>query len=216
MQLTMDCCGEKYSNQFDLKLAQAELAGYRKGEIKKNSRPLLEALIGIKPVGASVLDIGGGIGALDFELFKVGISNTIHVELSEPFSTVFRQEAERRSLQDKVQCYQGDFLQLRDKIENVDLVCLDKVICCYQHYESLIALSASKSQKWYAYVIPRDVWWVKFAESLKTFFQRFMSNPFLTYVHPVAAIEQLVIASGFRKISEHRGMIWQTTVYERV
>lgn len=63
----MQSCCEPYSKKFDSKVAESELVDYRKGIIKKNSQPLIGALTKLIPHGAEVLDIGGGIGVIDFE-----------------------------------------------------------------------------------------------------------------------------------------------------
>ncbi len=197
-------------------MAQAELEDYRKSIIKKNSRPLIEALKKLKLAGAEVLDIGGGSGVIDFELFKAGIKKAIHVELSEAYALCFREEAARQLLSEKIISLQGDFLDHHQHIEPVDLVCLDKVICCYQNYNDLVTLSARKAKRWYAYVIPRDVWWVKLFDGLKKLFQLFSRDAFNTYVHPVAEIENLVAAEGFQKIMEHRNREWLTVIHQRI
>lgn len=212
---SIQCC-EAFTKKFNDQVAREELEDYRKKIIKKNSRPLIQALMNLNPAGAEILDIGGGVGVIDFELFKAGIKKAIHIEMSEAYGRAFREEAERQSLGDKVISLHGDFLTLHHQIETVDLVCLDKVICCYPNYRDLVTLSAAKASRWYAFVIPRDVWWVKVFAGLKEFFQLFSSNAFRTYIHPEADIGRLVVSAGFEKIQEQKNREWLTVIYQRV
>jgi hypothetical protein len=59
----MQSCCEPYSKKFDNKVAESELADYRKGIFKKNSQLLIRALTKLIPAGAEVMDIGGGLPA---------------------------------------------------------------------------------------------------------------------------------------------------------
>ena len=46
-------------------------------------------------------------------------------------------------------------------IDQADLVVLDKVICCYPDFHTQIGSAATKAEKWIAYSLPVDIWWVK-------------------------------------------------------
>jgi magnesium-protoporphyrin O-methyltransferase len=50
----------------------------------------------------------------------------------------------------------GDFVALASELPSVDIVTLDRVICCYPHMEALVAGSASKARRLYGAVFPRE------------------------------------------------------------
>jgi cyclopropane fatty-acyl-phospholipid synthase-like methyltransferase len=210
----MDCC-TLYSEKFNAKDAQREIRDYRLGKIKKNSRPLIQALTQLNLEGASLLDIGGGVGVLVFELVKKGISHATLIELSEAYLHAFREECIRQGLTNTVVSVQGDYTMLHSKAGAADLVCLDKVICCYADYVELVSNSCRNAKRWYAYVIPRDVWWVKLVAGISDRFRKLTGDPFQTFVHPQSEIEKLVMREGFHKLNEQKNREWLTVLYER-
>lgn len=211
----MDCCNQLYSKKFDEKRARDEIRDYRTGNIKKNSRPLLNILSNLNLHGLTLLDIGGGIGVLSFELLKQGVSHSTHIELSESYCKAFQDESVKRNVSQKVSSVQGDFTNLHDKVGPADLVCLDKVICCYSNFTDLVIRSSKNARRFYAYVIPRDVWWVKIVEKISGCLKTVIRDPFRTYIHPQKEIEELVLDNGFTKLFEVQNREWLTVVFER-
>lgn len=213
----MTCCNAKiYNDAFDAKTAQQELEDFRKKGPKKNSRPLIRLLKQMDIKNASLLDIGSGVGAVIFELFECGISNAVYTDYSSAYHAAFREEAKTRSLEKVTESFVGDFLETHQNIKKADLVTLDKVICCYENYEDLVKLSVQKALKWYAYSIPRDVWWVKWVHVLTEKMKVLKGNTFRTYVHPAGKIEQIIIENGFKKIHDLNKMEWQTCIFEKI
>jgi 16S rRNA G966 N2-methylase RsmD len=208
------CCTD-YQTTFDRKLAETELADYRSKGLKKMTRPLVDALQKRDLHGLSLLDIGGGIGAIVFELMKTGVSSATNVEISQAYLDVFEKEAARCGLSENTQSLPGDFLDLAPQIEPADIVTLDKVICCYPDYEALVRLSIEKANKYYAFILPQDKWWVKLVEFFEQPRRRWQGKTCKTFVHPVAKIEQLVAAAGFRKIEQITQREWLIVVFEK-
>lgn len=210
------CCDLKYQNEFDLERAREELANYGAKGIKKNSRPLMAVVRGLPVRDSTLLDIGGGVGAVTFELFGEGIKSATHVDISAAYVQTFLAEAGRRGLDRRVASLQGDFVDLHDQVEPADLVTLDKVICCYEDYEQLVTHSASKARRWYAYSLPRDRWWVHLVHRLEEgIVNRLRGKKFRSFVHPTRAIEQLLEDQGFRKIRQGYQREWEAVVFER-
>lgn len=213
----MSCCQNNlYNNTFDRKRAQEELENYRASGPKKNSLPLINFLKKLDLKEATVLDIGSGVGAMILELFDQGVSHVSYNDFSIAYSEAFQEEVRKREIDNPVELYLGDFLDAHQKIETADLVSLDKVICCYENYEELVTLSVQKARKWYAYSVPRDVWWVKVVHYFEQKIKWIKGNPFRTYVHPTSEIEIIISNHGFRKIYNHFSREWQTVVFEKL
>ena len=62
------------------------------------TRVLLEAVKGSGIAGASLLDIGGGVGAIQHDLLKSGASTATSVDVSGAYIAAARSEAERQGL----------------------------------------------------------------------------------------------------------------------
>jgi len=209
------CCQNCYDVVFDRKKALEDLESYRKGGIKKNSLHLLQALKALPLEGHSLLDIGGGIGALIFELAGRGIREATHIELSSAYAEVFLEQVKEQKISIPIQNGVGDFISLAAQVEPASLVTLDKVICCYEEFEALVRTSVGKAQRWYAYTVPRDLWWVRWANQLERLAWIVKGKPLKTYVHPTARIEELVCLAGFRKISQAYQREWMAVLYEK-
>ncbi len=214
--MPQDCCKKMYDGFFDQKVANRQLEHYLRKGVKGNTRPLVNALKKLSLKGYSLLDIGGGVGEIVFELDKKGIDRISHVDLSTAYANAFLSEVKKRDMADRVTTFQGDFVDLHAEIGQADVVTLDKVICCYEDFEHLVDYSAAKARKIYAYTIPRDAWWVKVGLQLGLLIQKLRRDPFRPFVHPVEKIEERLERAGLRKVHESKRLIWMTSVYERL
>ena len=210
-----ECCKIQYDREFDEQYAKKDLIRYRAHGLKKNSQPLFKLIEAVDLAGMSLLDIGGGIGSLSFELLKNGISKSTIIDISEAHIHICRQESCRLGLQDRIQCMQGDFLDEVGSLPSADLVVLDKVICCYAAYELLVKDSICKSKRWYAFSIPRDIWWVHLGQWLEKLWLQIKGRHFPTFIHPVFEIERIITTSGFHKIAQSNYKEWTMMLYER-
>ncbi|UCC73007.1 MAG: methyltransferase domain-containing protein [Gemmatimonadota bacterium] len=80
--------------------------------------------------GATLLDIGGGVGVIQHELLDAGARGATGVEAVPRYLAAARGEAERRGHAERVDLVLGDFVELAGAIEPADMVTLDRVICC--------------------------------------------------------------------------------------
>lgn len=210
-----DCCHLSYQNEFDNSNAKKELENYRRNDLKKSSRALLEVVKKLPLQGKALLDIGGGIGVIPLELFREGIHQTTHIEISEASRQAFLLEAKRQAIIDKVESKCGDFLDIHHHVNTADLVTLDKVICCYENYQDLVKESVAKARLWYVYSIPRDVWWVRLVHRAEQWVRKWQGKYFRSYIHPSAKIEKLVQAAGFQKVQQRHQREWLIVVFEK-
>ena len=212
----MTCCHfPGLEEVFDRKLASRELEKYRKKGPDKTTRLLVDAIqaTGIKDL--KLLDIGGGIGVIQNELLKAGLSHATEVEGSSAYLEAAKKEAERQGYLDEVNFIQGDFVEMVKEIPSADIVTLDKVICCYPDLRTLVGLSSQKAGKIYGVIYPVDTWWMKFGVRIPNFFFKIKDNPFRLYVHPTQAIEALIRKSGFKRKFYCKLFMWHVAVYQR-
>ena len=212
----MNCCQcQGMEEQFNQKLAKRELQKYRKKGPGKPTRILLEAIQTSGVEGLTLLDIGGGVGAIQSELFKSGLSQATEVEGSSAYLEAAKKEAERQGYLDEVNFIQGDFVEMVKEIPSADIVTLDKVICCYPDLQTLVGLSSQKAGKIYGVIYPVDTWWMKFGVRIPNFFFKIKHNPFRLYIHPTQAIEALIRKSGFKRKFYCKLFRWHVAVYQR-
>lgn len=213
----MRCCRlEDYSNHFDEQKAIDDLNDYRQNGVKRSSRPLFTLIEHISISDLSLLDIGGGVGVIVFELLKRGISSVSFNDISPPYVHQFQKELERLKVEQKVDSRIGDFTDIHTSFDMADIVTLDKVICCYPDYKSLVAHSSAKARRWYLINIPRNNWWVFLSMRFDYYWQWCTrGSAFLTYLHPVKGIEEQLTGMGFKKVKENKQREWVALLFER-
>ena len=98
----MSCCSHcrDAGTFFDHKTARKELRRYIKKGPKKSTRLLLDQIRKSEVTGKTLLDIGGGVGSITFELMRAGISRSVHVDASEAYLKAVKIEAQKRYLKD--------------------------------------------------------------------------------------------------------------------
>ena len=212
------CCsafGDVADEFFSQQMAARDLARYRRTGPGPTTRLMLE---GITAAGASkgvLLDVGAGVGSLTFELLERGVTQAIAIDASAAYIRAATEEAARRRRTDALQFVHGDFLAEASQLPLANVVTLDRVVCCYPHYEPLLQQAANHATDWLALSYPRDMWFPRAVMSLENARRRWKRSPFRTFVHSAAAMEQVVRQSGFDLVSRRRTWMWSIDVLRR-
>ena len=202
--------------QFDHAEAARKLADYQKKGPAATTRILVAALKEAGVAGATLLDIGGGIGAVQLELLQAGVRSAVSVEASTGYIETAEQEVQRRGLHDRVQFKHGDFVALAADVPPVDIVTLDRSLCCYPDMPALVGLSADRARRLYALVYPRDTWWLRAGMTAANGLQRLRGAAFRGFVHPTQAVEAALHDRGLRRRFHRLSGIWQIVVFARL
>lgn len=214
----MSCCeAPAWANQFNRRTALRDLRAYRKHGPAATTRALIDALVrtGRGVEQSTLLDIGGGVGAIQLALLRAGAREAIDVDVSAPYLDAAREEAARRAVGERIRFQLGDFVDLAPEIPVVDIVTLDRVVCCYAQVEPLVRLSAERARRLYGLVYPRDRWLMRAVVRIENMFRRLWRNPFRSYVHSVAAMDALIRSLGFTRRYQVRTFGWEVAVYEK-
>ncbi len=165
--------------------------------------------------GATVLDIGGGIGVIDQELLRAGASRATLADASGASLAVAREAASAAGLADRMTFVQGDAVRRADVIGPADVVTLDRVICCYRDVESLVRLSAGWAGRLYGIVLPRDRWVVRVAIALESAWFWLTRRPYRPYAHPNRFVDALAVAEGLEPLAEAGTFFWRVALFRR-
>ncbi len=213
----MDCCSIKvYDDQFSSRVAAQELRHYREHGPRKETRLLLDAIQAQGLHSATLLDIGGGIGAIQHELVKAGVvSRVTDVDAAAPYLNTARAEAERRQYAERARYLRGDFVDLAPTIDTADIVTLDRVICCYPDMQALVQRSAERARRIYGVVYPRGGWAFRAAGYPINGLLRLLRQPLPVYIHATRAVDGLVRANGLTPVFYRKTLLWQVVVYIR-
>lgn len=201
--------------QFGAGHAAKDLERYHRQGPDRTTRLLLDALKTQGVDGATILDVGAGIGVIHHELLDAGARSAIHVDATDANIDAAEHEAKQRDHLERVTFVRGDFVQLAHEIAEADVVTLDRVICCYDDMEQLVTTSATKARRFYGAVYPRERWVNKLWVALGNFGRRIVRNPFRTYVHSIAAIDDVLKGQGLQRRSVKDTFVWRVAVYAR-
>ena len=200
---------------FDRGRARKDLKRYRKKGPTAPTRLLLDLVAESGVRGRSVLDIGGGVGAVQHELLARGAAQVVNVDASPAYQEANRDEARVRGHEGRVEYLLGDFVELAPRLAAADVVTLDRVLCCYPDMPALVDASADRALRTWGFVSPREVWWVRAALAAANLAVRLTGNPFRVYVHPLDAVDRRLRGRGFGPPRMGRRGMWEVRVYER-
>jgi hypothetical protein len=212
----MDCCQcQAIESLFDTRLAKWELKRYHKRGAAKTTQVLVEALRKEGIAGETLLDIGGGIGAIQLAMLKAGVASATDVDASSSYIAVARAEAESEGFGDRVRYLHGNFLDIAPEVGAADVVTLERVICCFPDMPGMVGRSAERAGKLYGLVYPRDTWWMRFAARVENLIARLRRPGFYFYVHRTAAVEGALRNAGLERRFKRNVGLWQVAVFAR-
>lgn len=212
----MPCCrGQDYDRLFGAKTARKELRAYRKRGPRGATARLLKLLQASSPKDASLLDIGGGVGVITQEMLTAGASQVTSIDASEAYHATTRGIASERGYTSRWTSINGDFVECAPDVAPVDIVTLDKVICCYPDMPVLVSVSAAKAKRLYGIVVPKDDWWIRAAARVGNLVLRILRFEFQGFIHPLAEIDAAVEGAGLRMRSTASYWIWTVRLYAR-
>jgi len=215
----MACSGCDFEHasdrQFNVAKAAAELQAYRTGRLGLTSRLLRDGIVDAELNQGTLIDVGGGVGPLTFELLTRGISRAIVVEASAAYVASAIEEAMRRGFADRTEVVHGDFLRVAGSLPSGDVVTLDRVVCCYPAYERLLEQALSHAERAVALSYPRDRWYVRLGMWLENA-KRARGSGFRTFVHPPMRIQDLIQRAGFTLTRRRMTLMWTIDIFTRL
>jgi len=215
----MSACCSTYGNiagaHFDEKIAKRDLENYRKNGPGPTARLLRDMLLETGAVDGTLLDVGSGVGALSFELLERGIDRATAVDASSAYLTAAGQEATRRDRLRAIELRHGDFVHVASRIPPATLVTMDRVICCYPTFESLLKEAVGHAERYFAYSYPRDLWHVRAAIAGENGVRRLRGSLFRAFVHPVRQMTHTIDHAGFCLVARRETWQWSADVWVR-
>jgi len=196
--------------------ARRELRRYRRKGATGTTRMLLDTIIRQGIEGRTFMDIGGGVGVIQHELMAVGAAAGVNADASPAYLAAARSEATSRGYADRMTYVEGDFVELTPDLPDVDIVALDRVICCYHDMPALVDTSASRARRVYGVVIPRDESrLMRLGIAVINLGQRLRRRPFRVFAHARVDLERRLGDLGFARIYHGTSFLWQVLVFTR-
>ena len=176
---------------------------------------MVEYLVSRGVEGADVLEVGGGVGAIQIALLKAGVARTVSIELSPGYEEAAQSLAQEEGFEDRITRRLGDFVELHDDVDRADIVVMNRVVCCYPWMERMMEAAVGKTGKYLALAFPREKWWMRFGLGLGNMYMRLRRCDFRAFVHSVAEIESIATRAGLVVRHTDNNLAWQALVLER-
>ncbi len=211
-----DCCTPKgYRQIFSEKNARGEAKRYRRKGLDGISRRIADLLKERDVDGRTLLEVGGGIGAIQIELLKAGIARSTNVELTPTYEEAADQLVREAGLADRVERKVTDFAEAVPDVEVADFVVMNRVLCCYPDMPKLAAAAADHARSALVLSFPNSRWWTRFGLTVVNLGFRLFRVQFQVFMHSPKLILATVERHGFTTRFNQRGMVWQVAVLER-
>jgi len=207
-------CGCRGATTCSTREAKADLQRLREHGPDRTTTALLDAILADGVRGATLLDVGGGVGAIQLRLLDEGLASAWSVDASPAYVRLARTEATRRGYRDRTNGRVGDFVQIADEVPAADIVTLDRVVCCYPDPATLVARAAEHARTTVGLVYPRTSWWIRAVSRVaNAVLPRFRQQPI--YIHSDKVVRDPLRAAGFVDRPVARTLIWQVHLYTR-
>jgi len=206
------CCARDYEKVFGRKTAARDARRFRRRGLRGSAKALTELAGDVR--GATVLEIGGGVGAIEIELLEKGATSATNVELAATYEDAARALLAERGLTDRVERRVGDFVAEADTLSAHDVVVMHRVVCCYPDVNALVGAGADHARRRLVLTFPQERRLVRVALSTANAVMRLTGSTFRVYVHPFERMAATAGAHGLGLVERRRsGYVWETAAF---
>ena len=207
-----NCCDPRGCDAFfGDRFARRVAKRYRTRGLDRTARHIVDFLAERGIEGATVLEVGGGVGEIQIELLKRGARRAVNLELSGAYEREARALLEEAGLADRVERRMVDIAVAPESVERADAVVLHRVVCCYPDYERLLCAAADRAGRLLVFSYPRRNPMTRFFVSAQNLAFRVMRREFRTFTHPPARMVEVLGARGLRPAYGEKQVVWQVT-----
>ena len=194
---------------FGARFAKRMAARYRKRGLDATAQAIVDLVTQGGVQGATVLEVGGGVGEIQLELLRRGAASATNLELSPGYEREAAALIEDAGLGGRVHRRLIDIATDPAGVEPADIVVLHRVVCCYPDVAKLLGAAADHARSQLVFSFPprnaasRTVVWMQ---------NRLLGwggRQFRTFAHPPTAMLAVLAEHGLQAAIASRGAVWQ-------
>jgi 2-polyprenyl-3-methyl-5-hydroxy-6-metoxy-1,4-benzoquinol methylase len=210
------CCNSRGCDQFfNRRFARRMAKRYRKRGLDKTARQMVDFAQSQGVGGASVLEIGGGLGEIQLELLERGAARAVNLELSPAYESEAIRLAREAAVEGRVDRRIHDIAVDPDGVEPADVVVLNRVVCCYPDYERLLGAAADHARRLLVFSHPPRNPVSRLVVAAQNAGFRLTGREFRVFTHPPAAMIAVLQRHGLRHTFAHRRIVWHVAGLQR-
>jgi 2-polyprenyl-3-methyl-5-hydroxy-6-metoxy-1,4-benzoquinol methylase len=210
------CCDPGgYDATFDSRFARRRAERYRRRGLDRTGRRIVDLVTGSGIDGASLLEVGGGVGELQIELLRRGAASATNLELSRAYDDEARRLLAETGLTGRVERRIVDLAEEPDAVEPADVVVLNRVVCCYPDMPRLLGAAAAHARRLLVLSHPPRNVLSRAVIGGENLGCRLSGTDFRVFAHPPAAMLAVLAEEGLRPIGRTSGRVWQVSAVAR-
>jgi magnesium-protoporphyrin O-methyltransferase len=196
-------------------MARRAAKRYRNKGVDKTGRQMVAFLERHGIEGASVLEIGGGLGELQIELLKRGAARALNLEMSPAYDEEAARLLREAGVEGRAERRLHDIAADPAGVEPADVVVLHRVVCCYPDYERLLGAAAEHARRLLVFSYPPRNPASRLLIGAQNLFFRLRRMEFRTFAHPPTRMLAVLEERGLRRVYAHHPLVWQIAGLER-
>lgn len=213
----MGCCQARAcgTGRFFSRFAGRYRRRYQRQGLEGSQRQLVQGLQELGIAGASLLEVGCGVGYVHQELLRAGAERALGIDLSAAMLAQAQELAQMGGLAPQVEYRVGDFVDLAPTVSAYEVSILDKVVCCYPDAYTLVTAVAARTRRYCALTYPRDHLLNRAGIALLGIALTLFRNGFRPYFYEPERVADWFRGQGFVRVRATVTPMWLTEIYER-
>ena len=210
------CCDSRgCDGVFGERFARGLAKRYRRRGLRRTEQRIVDDIVARGVDGATVLEIGGGVGELQLELLRAGAARATNLELVDAYDVHARALATEAGLGDRIERRIVDIAADPQEVDPADVVVLHRVVCCYPDAERLLAAAADHANRLLVVSHPPRHAATLALLGLQNALLRVTGKTYRAYLHRPEFMVDVVERHGLRVVGTHHGLVWHVLVLSR-
>lgn len=181
---------------------------YRRRGLDPVASRIVDFLAADGLAGATVLDIGGGVGEIGLELLRRGAASVLTLELSSAYDEAAHRLAREAGVTDRMRRQIVDIAATPERVPRADLVVLHRVVCCYPDHERLLGAAADRCRRRLAFSHPPRNLLSRALLAAENATYAVRGREFRTFAHQPAEMLDVLTTRGLRPVMVQRDRVW--------
>ena len=208
------CCEpDAYDSTFGAAFSRRLARRYRRRGLDRTATRIVDFLAEHGVEGATVLEVGGGVGAIQLELLRRGASRATNLELVDSYDADASALASEAGVADRLTRRRLDLARAPETVEPHDIVVLHRVVCCYPDHRALLTAAAVHARRLLVFSHPPRSPLCRAAATGENLLFRVRRSPFRTYTHPPDAMMASAGQPHLELAYHHRALRWHIVGY---
>lgn len=187
---------------------------YRLVGLLPRERTVVDPVVELGVDGATVLEIGGGVGQLQLALLDAGARRAVNLELSPHYEDTAARLADRAGVAERTTRLLGDAAHLEEPLPPADVAVLYRVVCCTDDWRGMLDAALATGPRVVAITLPHDGPIPTVVGRIGNAVLGLIRTAFRMRHHPPGQVVGHVNEAGYVVRTDDTGVFWRTVVLE--